>query len=244
MAEGPAVACVCVLFYGSDDYCYRLAQRVLNSPMRQLAQHNIEFRFGCNAVGQDTRALIERATEVFQPTLVIDSRQNIHKYPLMRRLFYDIPMTAPITIWFDDDSCLAPDNKPELWLPRLQKQLASHVMVGSLYKARLIGNQPEWIKAQPWYNGKEPQPYVQFASGSWWAIRTSVLQQFDWPAPGFKHRGVDVMLGELCRQQDLPVCHFRDYVWINANDSGLESAASKRGQHENPIGCEYQACSL
>jgi len=113
-------------------------------------------------------------------------------------------------------------------------------MVGSVYKTRLAGNQAGWIRAQPWFAGKEPPAYVSFAQGSWWAIQTAVLQRFDWPLPGFKHRGVDVMLGELCRQHDLPLAHFRDGVWINANDAGVESAASKRGNTEHPIGFEYQ----
>lgn len=240
MAEGPAAACVCVLFYGADDYCYKLAQRVLNKPMRELARHNIDFRFGCNAVGAETRTFVNaQIAEHFPNAVLIDSPENAHKYPLMRRLFKAAPMVAPITIWFDDDSCLAPDNEPNQWLPRLQKQLESHAMVGSIYRGRFVGAQAEWIKAQSWYAGKEPQSYIQFASGSWWAMQTEVINRFDLPRPEFKHRGVDMMFGELCRQHDLPICHFRDGVWINANDTGIEAAASKRGQHEQPIGFDY-----
>ena len=241
MAEGSAAACVCVLFYGDDDYCFKLAQRVLNDPMRQLAQQNVEFRFGCNAVSAATRAFVRAQIRVFFPhAMLLDSPTNTHKYPMMRRLFYSEPVQAPITIWFDDDSCFAPDTDTAKWLPRVQKQLESHAMLGSVYRARLTGKQADWIKAQAWYNGKEPQPYVQHAIGSWWAIQSKVLRKFDWPTTGLKHRGVDVMLGELCRQHDLAVCHFRDGVWINANDAGVEFAGSKRGQQEAPIGFEYQ----
>jgi hypothetical protein len=240
MADGPADVCVCVLFYGHDDYCFQLAQRVLNEPMRKLAKQNVEFRFGCNAVGDNTRRFVrEQIARHFRQAVLIDSPHNFHKYPLMRRMLMAQPMTAPLTIWFDDDSCLAPENEPDKWLPRLKKQLDCCSLAGSVYKTRLVGNQADWIKAQPWYAGKEPQPYVQFVSGSWWAVRSSVLQQFDWPAQNFKHRGVDVMLGELCRQQDLAICHFRDGVWINANAEGLEAAASKRGNDEHPIGFDY-----
>jgi len=241
MAEGSADACVCVLFYGADEHCFRLAQRVLNEPMRRLGQENVEFRFGCNAVSDATRAFVRAQMAAFFPgALFVDSSTNTHKYPMMRRLFYSDPVTSPITIWFDDDSCFAPDTDPAKWLPRVKKQLESHAMLGSIYRTRLTGNQAGWIKAQPWYNGKEPEPYVKHASGSWWAIQSAVLQKFDWPTVGLKQRGVDVMLGELCRQNNLAVCHFRDGVWINANETGLEFAGSKRGPQESPIGFEYQ----
>ncbi len=241
MAEGSADACVCVLFYGADEACFKLAQRVLNEPMRQLARENVEFRFGCNAVSAATRAFVRDQISAFFPhAVLVDSAVNTHKYPMMRRLFASRPIRAPITIWFDDDSCFAPDTDPTKWLPRVKKQLESHAMLGSIYRTRLTGKQADWIKAQPWYNGKEPQAYVQHPLCSWWAAQSAVLQRFDWPPQSFKHRGVDTMFGELCRQHDLAICHFRDGVWINANDAGLEFAGSKRGLQEAPIGFEYQ----
>jgi hypothetical protein len=241
MAEGTADVCVCVLFYGNDATCFKLAQRVLNEPMRQLARYNVEFRFGCNAVSDDTRQFLQqRVADTFKGAVVIDSADNAQKYPMMRRLFYTKPVTAPVTVWFDDDSCLAPNNNVDKWLPRLQQQLRFHAMVGSIYRTRLVGNQAEWIKNQAWYSGKEPQPYVQHAAGSWWAAQTPILQRFDWPPDVATHRGVDVMFGELCRQQDLVLCHFRDGVWINANADGVEAAGSQRGKDETPIGFSYQ----
>ena len=54
MADGAADACICILFYGAEEKHFRLAQRVLNEPMRCLAKRNIAFRFGCNAVGDAT----------------------------------------------------------------------------------------------------------------------------------------------------------------------------------------------
>jgi hypothetical protein len=242
MAEGTAAVCVCILFYGSDDTCFKLAQRVLNEPMQALAKQNVEFRFGCNAVGEATRQLI--ATQLatnFPQAMVIEAELNAHKYPMMRQLFYKRAITAPVTVWFDDDSCIAPDTDVTQWLPRLQKQLESNVMLGSIYRTRLLGNQAEWVRRQAWFNGKEPGPYVQFASGSWWAAQTDFLRRFDWPPAVCTHRGVDVMLGELCRQQELSFCHFRDGVWINANADGLEAAGSKRGKNEDPIGFAYQS---
>ncbi|NBT75188.1 MAG: hypothetical protein EBT15_04315 [Betaproteobacteria bacterium] len=241
MADGAAMVCVCVLFYGSDATCFKLAQRVLNAPMRVLARQPVEFRFGCNAIGDDTRAFIrQQIAEHFPQAMLFESAENAQKYPMMRRLFYAQPTTAPLTMWFDDDSCIAAETDVTAWLPRIQQQLSFHDFVGSIYRTRLEGNQAAWIKAQPWYAGKEPQAYVKFPAGSWWAGRTDVLRRFDWPPETLTHRGVDVMLGELCRQQDLLLGHFRDGVWINANADGVEAAGSKRGKNELPIGFDYQ----
>lgn len=241
MADGAADLCVCVLFYGADDKCFELAQRVLNVPMRALAKQNAEFRFGFNAVSDRTRAFVETAiAQDFPGALVLDYGENIFKYPMMRRLFHERPLRAPLTMWFDDDSCLAPTNDVTTWLPRLQALMASHTMVGSLYKQRLVGNQEAWIKNQWWYNGKPPGPYVKFCTGGWWTIQTDALLRFNWPLPELKHRGGDVMLGALCHQHDLKLTHFRDGVWINANEQGVESKSPRRGHDEKPIGYDYQ----
>lgn len=241
MADGAADLCVCVLFYGQDEQCFQLAQRVLNAPMRELARHNVEFRFGFNAVGAETKAYVKEAIEQhFHGAMWVEPEENIFKYPIMRRMLHERPLKAPVTMWFDDDSCLAPTCDVARWLPRVLKLLDTYAMVGSLYRQRLLGGQAEWIKSQWWYNRKPVQPYVKFITGGWWAIRSSALLRFDWPIPDLKHRGGDVMLGALCAQHDLPITHFRDGVWINANDQGVESKAPRRGHNERPIGINYK----
>lgn len=230
---------VCALLYGADDYCFQLAQRVLNAPLKQLGTKTADFRFGLNAVSDATRQYVAQTVrEHFPQALVVDAPENIHKYPMMRRLFYDRPLTSTLTMWFDDDSCLvAPDV--DAWFERVQQQMQAYTMLGSIHRERFVGKQPEWIKQQPWYNGKEPSTYTQFAAGGWWVIQTAALRQFDWPPTDFKHRGGDVMLGELLRQHNLPLGHFRDGVWINANEIGVESQSTRRGRNELPIGYHY-----
>jgi hypothetical protein len=234
--------CVCVLLYGTDDYCFRMAQRVINTPLRGLGAAGIDFRFGLNAVSEQTRTFVHQAVhDSFPGALVVDCPENIHKYPMMRRLLYDRTLTSSYLMWFDDDSCIIPSTDLNAWLSRIQRQMHAYAMLGSVHKTRYIGNQPDWIKAQAWYNSKEPQQYVQFAAGGWWTIRADVLTRFDWPPPQFKHRGGDVMLGELLRQHDLPLGHFRDNLWINANEFGVESQSTRRGRAESPIGYDYVA---
>lgn len=242
MADGAADVCICVLFYGTDDYCFELARRVLNAPMLKLAQQSVEFRFGFNDVSAQTRAFVQETVARHLPgALILDYGENIYKYPMMRRMFYERPLLSPLTMWFDDDSCLAPDNDPVVWLPRVKKLMETYSMIGSLYRQRLVGQQAEWIKAQWWYNNKPPGSYVKFCTGGWWTIRTDILLRFDWPPAALKHRGGDVMLGALCEQQDLTLTHFRDQVWINANAQGVESKSPRRGYDEKPIGHDYQS---
>lgn len=236
--------CVCILTYGNDDHCFKLAQRVFNAAMLRLGQHPVEFRIGLNAVGEKTATFIREEVRPalsthFEP-VIIEEPTNVFKYPMMRQLFHARPMRAPITMWFDDDSCIVPDTDVGEWLARIQQQLANFKMIGSVYKQRLTPSQQQWITDQWWYNNKPPQQYVNFATGGWWAIQTETLLRFDWPLRELRHRGGDVMLGELCRQHDLAIGHFRDKVWINANDQGVESKSPRRGFDEPPIGANYK----
>lgn len=241
MACNSPELCVCVLFYGEDEVALPLAQRVLNAPLRQLAKQNVEFRFGFNAVGEKTRAYVREAVGAdFHRHLWIEPESNIFKYPIMRRMLHEQPLRAPFTMWFDDDSCLAPDCDVAVWWPRVKNLLDTYAMVGSLYRQRLLGDQPTWIKNQWWYNQKPVPPYVQFITGGWWTIRSEILLRYDWPMPELRHRGGDVMLGALCAQQDIPITHFRDKVWINANAAGVESKAPRRGFNETPVGFRYR----
>lgn len=241
MAEGSADLCICILFYGADEYCQQLGLRVMNEPMRQLAEmRNVEFRFGLNAVGPMRRAFLHAyAKEFFNDALVVDSPENIYKYPLMQRMFCAKPLQAPLTMWFDDNSYLDYETDVAEWYTRVTNQMQHCAMLGSVYTQGLVGNQAEWIKAQPWYAGKTPGPYVKYAAGGWWTVRTDVLTSFNWPSPDIVHHGGDVMLGELLHQHDLQLCHFRDNVLIQTNESGVESATMRRGFVGQPVGADY-----
>lgn len=227
MADGAADVCVCVLFYGAEEQHFKLAQRVLNEPMRCLAKRNIEFRFGCNAVGAATTTfLVQQIAEHFHDAVLFHSAENIMKYPMMRRMFHSPPIRAPITFWLDHDSYLSPTVDVDDWLSRVTKQVDGCNMVGSIQKARLSGEQMQWAEKQPWFKKELVNPYVMYPTGGWWAIKTELLRQFDWPPPDFQQKGGDVMFGALFKHQGLPFCHFREDVCVRANDAGVESAAA------------------
>lgn len=227
MADG-AAACICILFYGSSDKYLQLAQRVLNKPMQLLAERNIEFRFGCNAVGNDTRNFLQQQiADHFRSARVIEQISNLFKYPMMRRMFNCAPISAPITMWFDHDSYIDPETDVDSWLERVTRQLSACDLIGSVHLSRLAAEHESWLAKQPWKIKENASHYVQHVSGSWWAINTPVLQKYDWPPPNLQQKGGDILLGELFRQQGLRLCHFRDGLRINVNDAGVESPEAR-----------------
>ena len=227
MADGAAV-CICVLFYGAGAKYLKLAQRVLNAPMRALADQNVEFRFGCNAVGAGTEEYLrEQTAKHFRRAIIFEQPANLFKYPMMWRMVHSLPVTAPVTMWFDHDSYLDPDVDAETWLARVLRQLGGCDMVGSIHKGALSEQQKNWAEKQSWHAGAQTTRYVTYASGSWWAVNTPVLQAYNWPPQYFGQKGGDILFGELFKQQKLSLCHFRDGVHINVNDAGVEGAVPR-----------------
>ena len=227
MADGAAV-CVCILFYGAGEKYLKLAQRVLNGPMRDLATQNVEFRFGCNAVGESTDAFLrDQIDKHFHRAIVFEQPVNLFKYPMMRRMVHSLPVTAPTTMWFDHDSYLDRDIDSPLWLTRILRQLNGCDMIGSVHKGLLSEKQVDWITKQSWKTSDAPPRLATYASGSWWAANTSVLQKYDWPPADLGQKGGDMLFGELFKQQHLSLCHFRDGVRINVNDAGVEGACPR-----------------
>lgn len=230
--------CVCVLCYGSDSHCENLARRLFNAEFIELGRY-ADVRIGLNSVGAATRDIVSGVVDKIPDTVVIDCPENINKHPMMRRLFNYRPISAPLTMWFDDDSCIVPGTPVREWLNRIQKQLGTYAIIGSVYLQGYVGGQRDWIKSQPWYKGLEPARCLQYVAGGWWTAQTNTLRELDWPPAGLKNRGGDVMLGEAMRQRNLLVGHFRDNLWISANDSGVESKSPRRGGNEVPIGVDY-----
>lgn len=223
---------IATLLYG--DYL-ELAYRCLE-PLRRL-EDGADLRIGANEVGTETGDYLDTLSRQFPRQ--IRSPDNLCKYPMMRRLLTAHPL-AEYVMWFDDDSyitCTSLNN----WLEHVDGVMGDAHMIGGIYQMPLQGNQDKWIAAQPWYTGKPVRkPHtVKFVTGGWWCIRSEVLMKHDWPDRQLLHRGGDVMLGELCRQQGYRLVNFRKDVKINADALGRESKAKRRGFDSSPIGATY-----
>ena len=229
----------CVLLYG--DYPH-LAERVLGSMTDRLRLPNRRITVGMNAVSAATRDYVQglQARGLLGENAVVESKENIHKYPMMRQLFYrHLPTSCDAVCWFDDDSYLKPVAYD--WEQRLEVAMQGAEMVGSLYWQRFAGNQHLWVRHQPWYTGKpvEKGHRALFATGGWWCIWKEILWRHNWPIPELDHRGGDMMLGELCRQQGYRLRKFNDGVAINADARGRESKAKRRGFDSMSIGTKF-----
>lgn len=221
---------ICVLCYGEH---FELASRCLNSLCSADRVPGLDLRIGLNSVCESTRSLACQLA----PESIWESPTNRHKYPVMREMLHGSrPVTRPFTMWFDDDSFITQPLSD--WLQLIVDRMQIADLLGSVYRAPWQGRQQEFVRQQAWYAGKDPaaRPHVHFATGGWWTMRTPVLYKYDYPWPFLDHRGGDVLLGELCHQQNLRLVHFRQGVCINADAHGRESRSPRRGFDQKPAG--------
>lgn len=245
---------ICVLLYG--DYP-QLASRCLESLRKHILPEDRNVRVGLNAVSAATRQVV---MDFGLPEECLwESDTNIYKYPMMRQMVHGrLPVTTDYLMWFDDDSCISGLEQSDLeklaaadrerpstvasdWLRLVDHAMVDADMIGSIYWMNWQGRQRDWVRDQPWYNGASLEgPRVKFATGGWWTIRAELLRRFDYPWPELEHRGGDMLLGELFRQQDLRLRQFRSGLWINADVFGFESKSPRRGFDQPVLGANYR----
>jgi len=192
-----------VLCYGNHE-C--LAERVLTSIHRNTRRQDFRLRLGLNAVGPTTRALIRRLLPKFDVDLLVRSKVNLYKEPMLRRLLHERPIRTEWFIWFDDDSFIFRED----WLQMLQCESALNPQIdmwGKKCFVRCGEKHREFVRAAKWSRGLEldeddrPNRWrISFALGGFWAIRTRWLYLLDWPDPRLIQYGADYMLGEALRQ--------------------------------------------
>lgn len=224
---------ICVLLYGDFP---ALAERCLRSITETVAARDLNLRVGLNAVSPAVRDWVRSWVP---EDSITESRENIFKYPLMRKMLYDKPVTTDYIMWFDDDSYLSGfevRTGSEKWLQRVEHAMVNADMIGSPYMIPWQGKQREFVRQQPWYAGKDPasRQHIKFITGGWWTIRTAVLYKYGYPWPELEHCGGDTMLGELCHQQGLRLHTFNTGVLVNADGAGRQGKSARRGDGFNP----------
>jgi hypothetical protein len=232
---------ICVLLYGNYP---QLADRCLRSIAETVAVEDLELRVGLNQVA---RPIVDWVRSWLPAENIWEVSENLHKYPLMRQMVHGIkPVTTKYLMWFDDDSYLdgyqlTEGHTQSHWLHEVEKAMEQTDLLGSVYKTDWRGAQREFVRAQPWYTGKDPaeRNCIKFVTGGWWVIRTDLLYKYNYPWPELDHNGGDVMLGELCHQQSLRITHYREGVKINADAMGRESKATRRGFTQSPLGVDF-----
>jgi hypothetical protein len=218
------------LLYG--DYTV-LHERLLES-LHRAVPDSVPVRLWCNQVGEETRRKLEG--EPRRSWSVMARGENIPKYRAMREMFHEIRDTscnAEWVVWFDDDSWIEAED----WYPVMQEvtRPSGVCYVGEPWGIHYLPGQWDFIRAAPWFRGKDPplhegRPVVWFAQGAYWWLRTDVLRAIDWPDPRLSHNGGDSLLGEAVRQQGftLTPCAYG----VRVNDS------PRRGIWERPAGAK------
>ena len=234
---------ICVLAYGSN---VRIAGRFLASLYHYTDPCLFQLRAGLNAVEPETHKLFRQYASRFGNVTLFVSRQNIFKSPMMRRMFYDPPLATRWTIWCDDDTHFFRHD----WLHRLGLKMERRPqasMWGKEYTLwRSDAQVAEWIKAATWYRGRrlvrgrnpEGSQAVKFrfVTGGFWAIRTEVLPQLDWPDPRLIQAHDDFLLGEAFRQNELITGYFDYGVEINDAPRRNQEAPEIREIRYTPSG--------
>jgi ADP-heptose:LPS heptosyltransferase len=226
--EIPGYVTIGVLIYGDH---LDIIKRCLSSIYASVKPKSFELRLGMNAVTPRVRTWVkENILDVYDNIVLYESEENIHKYPMMRRMLYEgRKVSTEWFLWFDDDSHVIHQK----WLPEFWKYVTNTPkidMVGREYFYWLKKGQVKWIKEAPWYTGKELQtrkkmPRSVFITGGWWGIRSKVLYNLDWPDPRIDHNGGDVMLGAALHQQGYVIKQY--YYGVKISDA-VRRGASQR----------------
>lgn len=230
---------ICVLLYGGDEYAW-LHSRCLESLMNTLPAEGAEIRLGLNAMtAKPTLDLILRVNDHFgDGNVSVFDGPNIGKYPRMREMLADVD--RPYVMWFDDDSFLRPNEIiADLWLDNLASRMSVEPtgMVGAIYRQQLSKRRRAWLQTHPKFRNQPLHPvYEYFITGGWWAAPTKMLRTLEWPQPELYHNGGDRLLGTLATQNGYRLIDFHEGVAINADASGADSQAPRRGLKTKGLG--------
>lgn len=227
---------ICVLTYGPH---VTLAERFLSSLYACTDPALFQLRAGLNEAEPATHRLLRDYAARFKNINLFSERRNIFKYPMMRRMFYEPPLSTAWTIWCDDDSHF---TRPD-WLQRLGLKIECSPKVSMWGKPYFLLRRDQsildWIKAATWYRGRaclrgkdgdgNAAAKFCFATGGFWVIRSAILKELDWPDPRLLHLTGDFLLGEALRQNRLKIGRFDYGVKINNAPRRNSQVFSMRG---------------
>lgn len=211
-----------LLLYG--DF-YDLHDAILTD-LQHRAPPQMDLTVWCNQVCARTLARLSKVK-----CTVVESKDNVPKYPAMRWMFKK-GVRHDWILWLDDDTRIMAEDWWAKTAPLLGRKDAYYV--GQCWTCGDVANRAAFIQSSSWYRGKPPaliknRPGVEFAIGGYWWLRKSIQQLIDWPDPRLRHCGGDTLLAEAVRQQGLPFTHF-------AYGIKVQQKVSRRGLSEQPAG--------
>jgi len=213
---------ICVVCYGPHA---DLAERFLQSLYCYTDASLFHLRAGLNEAEPATHRLFDEYVNRFGNIDLFVECRNVFKNPLMRRIFYEKPLTSRWTIWCDDDTHF---TRPD-WLQRLALKIETSPKTPVWSWIHLLWRRDkailDWIRRAPWYRGVpflrgvdldgKPAVEFRFAPGAFWAAQSDVLHRLDWPDPRLVHANEDFLFGEALRQAGARLGKFRHGIAFN-----------------------------
>ncbi len=238
-----------VLCYGDHT---DLAKRCLESILQTAPPGRLDLRVAANECSDRTLQYL-RGLPLARLYVYAENRK---KYPVMREIFRDA--TAPVAtnylLWFDDDSYV---TNPA-WLERLAETIAANHDHGGrhygwlhLHDVKMFaknGHDPRrWFQQSTSYRGtplkvrgtRTPAPngtVIEFVPGSFWALHTKTMLEFDIPEPRLVHNGGDITIGWQVTQAGFKTVGFnkdRQFVYTSGSP---RRGYSERFPWANPVG--------
>jgi tetratricopeptide (TPR) repeat protein len=263
----PPRATVCILTFGDYLPYFR---RCLASVLRHTPAGRIELRLGFNAApaslayargelpaeggaAEDVPLAggVRRESYVSRGGMTVRlwvSPANLYKWPMVRLMFHDVPLTTDYAVWFDDDSFVE-----EGWWETLCPLFDRGVdYIGQPWWVNHLPGQEDMLRAQSWYRGvpfeaRDGRPGVWFMTGGFLALRSERLREANfpdteraWKGDTLKHHGGDTLLGEIARQLGWTRSAHDTHVKVNVDLEGRHPAP-RRGRTGRQFGSDVDA---
>ena len=127
-------------------------------------------------------------------------RKNINKDPMMRILLQRVE--TEYLLWLDDDSHFIEKGWDTALFDFISRETDLDV-AGHIYFCHRDESYTNFVKNRPWFRGREPEDdRVFFATGGCWLARTSFLLSHGFPDWKMVKKLDDLLLGDLCFQQN------------------------------------------
>jgi len=220
--KGSPLVTVCTVAYGDNPF---LIKRCLGSLQAYTPKGMAEYRVGVNACSEATQTYLRGQVQAGVELII--TQKNIFKYPMMRRLFYDKPITTPWVVWLDDDIQV----KGADWFTGAIGSVTDDKLYGRVMCFKISDGHRRFIHTADSYTGKpiiySKPAWLRFIAGGWFIAPTRVLQKIGWPDKRILNNG-DIYMGEACNQQGIELVNYtRGFI--------LDKTPRRGVSHKHPI---------
>jgi len=218
---------ISVLIGCYGDY-YELAVKCLSSVITEdCRKHGVKVFVGLNECSYSIATEFRRVFDRGGIDALLESRGNINKDPLMRKLIDCVD--TEYFIWMDDDSYWN-SNWTQCFLEML-KRLPVFDAAGILYSANRGPEYSRFLKLRPWYRDRAIGRKVYFPAGGLFIGRTAFFRTHNFPDKAMIKNSDDLLLGDCIHQNEGVVLNLR-YV-PEFNDFVNISTKLTRGSGES-----------